>query len=151
MYASFGSMLPSFPIHEAVVHRDHPVGAPAFDDRLDIRNLAAADRVGQRLVGKEDFVHGAASLGDFLAKQLGDHAGEAAREHHAGLVLLVGRERVDDAVDGFGRVVGVQRAENEHAHRGAAEGEANGFQFPHFTQQEDVRIMAHRAFEGGGE
>ena len=51
----------------------------------------------------------------------------------------------------FGGVVGVQRAEHEHAHRGAAERELDRFHFAHFAEQENVGVVAHRAFERGGE
>ena len=137
--------------HEAVVHRHHAVGHAALDDGADVGDLAAADGVGQGLVGEEDLVDGAAALGHALAQQLGDDAGQAAGEHHAHLVLLVGGEGVDDAVDRLGRVVGVQRAEDEHAHRGAAEGELDGLELAHFTEEQDVGVVPHRALERGGE
>ena len=96
-------------------------------------------------------MHGATAFGNAFAEQLGDNAGEAAREHHAHLVLFVGGKRVDDTVDRLRGVVGVQRAEHEHAHRRAAERELDRLHLAHFAEQQDVGVVAHRTFQGGAE
>ena len=136
---------------EALVHRDHAVGTAAFDDRTDVADLTAANGVWQRFVLNEDFMHGAATFGNAFAEELGNDAGEATGQHDAHLVLLVGGKGVDDAVDGLRCVVGVKRAEDEHAHAGAAEGEFDGFEFAHLAEEEDVRVVAHGTFERVGE
>ena len=72
-------------------------------------------------------------------------------EGGADLVLLVGRENVDDTIDGFGRARGVQRAEDKVAGRRRGEREFDRFQVAHFTDENDVRIFTQRAAQGGGE
>lgn len=67
------------PGHQAVVHRDHAVRLAALDDRPDVRDLAAADRVGQRFMGEQNLMHRAAAVRNPLAEELGYHAGETAR------------------------------------------------------------------------
>jgi hypothetical protein len=96
-------------------------------------------------------MHGDAALRHLLAEELGDDTGQTAGEHDAHLVLLLGGKGVDDAVDGLGRVVGVERAEDEHAHRGAGEGELDGLHLAHLAEEEDVGVVAHGALERGAE
>ena len=91
---------------------------------------------------------GAATLGNAFAEELGDDAGETAAEHNANLVLFLGGKGVDNAVDGLRGVVGVECAEDEHAHRSAAEGEFDGLHLAHFAEENDVGVVAHRAFQG---
>ena len=51
----------------------------------------------------------------------------------------------------FGRVVRVERAEDEHAHRGAAERELDRLELAHLADEQDVRVVAHRALQRRGE
>ena len=52
-------------------------------------------------------------------------------------------EDVDHAVDRLARVVGVQRAEDEHAGFRRGERQRDGFQVAHFADEHDVGILAH--------
>ena len=69
----------------------------------------------------------------------------------AHLILLAGGEHVDDAVHRLGGAGGVQRAENEVARGGGGQGEFDGFEVAHFPDEDDVRVLAQRAAQGGGE
>ena len=93
-----------------------PCVAAGADDRVDHRGVALADRAAQARRADQDLVRADAAA--FLAphQDLRDHRGERIGERAARLILLVAREAVDDAVDGLGRAVRVQRAEHEHAH-----------------------------------
>ena len=55
-------------------------------------------------------------------KRLRQHRDQVAGQLHANLFLLIGRERVDDAVDRRGRAGGVQRAEHQVAGFGGGDG-----------------------------
>lgn len=136
--------------HQAVVHRGHAFGGTALDDRTDVGDATALDCIGQGLVLEKNFVDGAAAFGFAFAEELGDDTGEASCKHDAHLVLLLGGEGIDDAVDGLGCVVRVERAEDEHTHRGATERELDGFQFAHLAEQKDVGVVPHRALKCGG-
>ena len=46
---------------------------------------------------------------------------------------------------------GVQRAEHEMPRGGGGQGEFDGLQIAHFTDEDDVRVFAQRAAQGGGE
>lgn len=81
--------------------------------RVDLVNLVLADEVTYRGVGHEDFErHAAASAVGAGDERLAEYAFEDERELRAYLRLLRGREHVDDAVDGRGGGVRVQRRES---------------------------------------
>ena len=60
----------------------------------------------------------------------------------ANLCLLIGREHVDNTVNGFGGALRVQGSENKVTGGCGFQGQSDGFQIPHFTDQDDVRIFA---------
>ena len=121
-------------IHQAPVHRGHSDILPALDDGANIRDRATADRIGQGLMLEQNLMHGDAPFGLALTKQLRHHPGQTSGEHHAHLILLISRKRVNDAVDGLRRIIGVERAKNQHAHGGTTEREFDGLELSHFSQ-----------------
>ena len=78
--------------------------------------LALADQVADR-GGRDEDLAGGDAAGAVGGRQqlLGDDALQRDRELHADLLLLLGREDVDDAVDRLRRVLGVERREDEVA------------------------------------
>ena len=76
---------------------------------------------------------------------LRDRGLEHARELVADLILLVRRERRDDAVDGFRRVERVQRREHEVAGLGGDERRLDRLGVAHFADEDDVGVLAQRA------
>jgi hypothetical protein len=64
---------------------------------------------------------------------------------------MVRREDGDDAVDGLGRVEGVQRREDEVAGLGREQRGLDGLVVAHFADQDDVRILTHRRAQGARE
>ena len=84
------------------------------------------------------------------AKQLRNDRLDRFREHSPDLRLFVGGKRVNDTVNGFGRIIGMKGGENQHSHGGASKSQANGFQITHFTDQNDVRVGTHRAAQRAG-
>ena len=63
-------------------------------------------------------------------------------EHEADLLLLVGREEVDDAVDRLGRVDRVQRREDEVADLGRGQRRRDGLVVAHLADEDDVGVLA---------
>ena len=82
-----------------------------------------------------------------LEEELSEDAAERVGQHGAGLRLLVGREDVDHAVDGFAGVIGVQGAEDEQAGLGCGQGERDGLEVAHFADEDDVAILAQGGFQ----
>src|SRR5205823_4709832 len=84
-------------------------------------------------------------------------AADAARQPLRGDELHRGgyQERLDahvhQAVDGRGRVVGVQRGEHEVAGEGRLDGDLRGLEVADLADQDDVRILPQERTKGGGE
>ena len=99
------------------VHRLHADAGAGLHHRVDLVGLALADQVAHgrawaRAPRQATQRPEPSAVGQQL---LGHDALQGDRELHADLVLLVGREDVDDAVDRLRRVLRVQRGEDEVA------------------------------------
>jgi hypothetical protein len=82
---------------------------------------------------------------------LRDHRLQDARELDAHLLLLVGREHRDDAVDRLGGVERVQRAHHEMAGLGRRERRLDRLEVAHLTDEDHVGILAQRRAQRVGE
>ena len=117
------------------------------------------------LVGVEDHVAHAAGHAQDLADRdaaavgaghepLGDDALDRAGDHAARLLVLVGREEVEHAVDRLGRVDRVDRREHEVAGLGGGQRRLHGLLVAHLADQDHVGVLAQDAaqgaLEGGG-
>ena len=76
---------------------------------------------------------------------------ERDRELHADLLLLLGRELVDDAVHRARRARGVQRAEHEVARLGGGDRGGDRLEVAHLAEQDHVGVLAQRAADRLGE
>ncbi len=85
------------------------------------------------------------------SKALAHDAFQHQRQLRPNLGLLVGRKHVNDAVDGRGRRVGVQRAEGQVAGFGDAQRGFDGFQIAHFADQHHVRVFTESGAQRVGE
>ena len=89
----------------------------------------------------------------FGYESLCDHGAETRRELDPDLLLPEGGEDVDDSVDGLRGIVGVQGREDEVTGLGQGQGELDGLEVTHLTDQQDVRVLAEsraqRTLEGG--
>ena len=72
----------------------------------------------------------------------GDDGLQDARELQADLLLLVGREDGDDAVDGLGGVQGVEGREHQVAGLGRGDGGLDRLVVAHLTDQDHVGVLA---------
>ena len=65
--------------------------------------------------------------------------------------MLLGREEVDDAIDGGGRRGGVQRAEDEVAGVGGLQGQGDGLEVAQLAHEDDVGVLAQGGLERAAE
>ena len=138
-------------VPDGIVHELHPFVFAGDDDVLEFLGSAFADDGTGRGVDDEDFVHCDASAPVCLFHQeLRDDSAKGVGEHGTDLGLLVGGEDVDETIDGFAGVVGVEGSEDEEACFCCGEGELDGFEVTHFADEDDVSIFAKGGFEADG-
>ena len=82
---------------------------------------------------------------------LGDDPLERDRELHPDLVLLLGREDVDDPVDRLGGRLGVQGREHEVAGLRRGQRGRDRLQVAHLADQDHVGVLAQGRLERPGE
>ena len=82
---------------------------------------------------------------------MGDDADDNGRELIPDLLLLVGRERPDDPVDGLTRVQGMERREDQVARLRGVERHRHRLGVAHLADENDVRVLAEGGAERGGE
>lgn len=111
-----------------------------------------ADGALDAWVDGEDFGgHDAAGGVGSGEETLGDDAEESAGELGDDLGLLLGREDVDDAVEGSGGAAGVEGGDDEVAGFCGGEGGGDAVLVAHFGDDEDVDVLAEGGAESGGE
>ena len=94
---------------------------------------------------------GAAAARRCRDQLLAQHALECEGELRPDLLLLSGREHINDTVDGLDGVARVQGAEREVARLGNRESRLDGLHVTHLTNKYDVRILTQRAAQRRGE
>ena len=121
-------------------------------DRVDLLDLALADQVPDGVVREQDLERGDAALAVGGRQQrLRDDALERAGDLHADLLLLLGREDVDDAVDRRRRALRVQRAEDEVAGLGGGQRGRDRLEVAHLADEDHVGVLAERGAQRVGE
>ena len=137
---------------QGLVHGLHPVAAAGLHGAVDLVGLAFPDQVADRRGGDEHLGgHRPTPSADAGQQLLAHHALEGGGQLDPDLLLLVGREHVDDAVDRLGRVLGVEGAEDEVAGLGRGERGRDGLEVADLADQDDVGVLAQHVLEGGGE
>ena len=152
MKASCGETIPCWSNAQIrVVHELHPLPFSAHDHVLQFLRRAFANDGGHGGARDQDFVdRDAAGSVRSLEQELREDAAQRIGQHRAGLRLLVRGKDVDHAVDGFARVVRVQRSEDEQAGLGRGERERDGLEVAHFADQHDVAIFAQGGLQADG-
>ena len=94
--------------------------------------------------GREQDLAGGDATASGCARQqhLGDDALEDGGKLGAHQSLLRWGEDVDDAVDGLRGIAGVDGGKDEMPRLARGQGELNGLQVPHFTDEDDVGVFA---------
>ena len=141
--------------HEAaqvLVERVHADAGSGLHRRVDLRDLALADHVRDRGRVDEHFGRDRAAVGLRERHQrLADDALQRVAELGADLVLLVGGEHVDDAVDALRRALRVQRRQHEVAGLGRRQGGADRLGVAQFADEDDVGVLTQHAAQRLGE
>ena len=88
---------------------------------------------------------------DPLEQILRDYAFERFGQGGPDLVLLIGRENVDDSVDCLRSARGVEGSENQMSRCRCGQGQFDRLEITHFTDEENVRIFAQGTAQGGCE
>src|SRR5439155_11997054 len=141
-------------LEQTLVEGLHAVlGLTLRDERRDLRRaLGFPDAVLDGASADEDLDgRDAAFAADLRDETLRDDADDDGRELVADLLLLVRRERTNDAVDGLAGVQGVERREHQVARLRGMERDRHRLRVAHFTDEDHVRVLAERGAERGGE
>ena len=137
-------------LHDRVVQRLIAEFLADLNHAGNLMRLAFAHKVGYGRGEHQNLHRGhAAFLVNAPEQALGHDAFEGFRERGANLVLLLRGKDVDHAVHGFGGALGVQRAEHQVAGAGRGQGQFYRLQVAHFAHQDDVRVFAQGAAQGG--
>ena len=136
-------------LDEVAVEGLHAPLAAGLDVGGDAEGLVVAYEGADGGGGDHD-LEGGDAAGAVLAghEGLGDDGDEGGGELGPDLLLLVGGEGVDDAVDGAGGAGGVEGGEDEVAGFGGGDGRLHGLEVAHFADEDDVRVLAEGAAEG---
>src|SRR5580692_815272 len=149
-----GDEVTGIQIEERLIEGLHAVLAGASRD--GVANHAGLVRVDDAIAnvtgGDHDFDRGdaAAAIG-FAHQALADHGFQRAGQLQTNLFLFGRRKDSDDALNGFGRVQGVQGGQNQMAGFGCENRGGNGFEVAHFADQNDVGILTQGSAQRGGE
>ena len=112
--------------------------------------LAFAHQVRDGSGEDEDFQRSAAALlVNALEEILSHDTPERLRQRRANLVLLLGREHVDDAVHCLRGALCVQRAKDKMPSACRSDGQLDRFKIAQFSNEDDVWIFAQRPFKWG--
>src|SRR3954468_7775972 len=134
-------------VEEGLVEILHAVVAGVGDGGAEFFEAVFFDHFANRAGVDEDFQGGDDAAADFRNHALADDRLKGGRELFADLFAFVGFEEFEHAGHGLAGVGGVDGREDEVTGVGATHGggEANGV--AHFTDHDDVRILAQNVFE----
>ena len=144
---SLGIKLP-----QEVVEQLHAELAAGLNGRVDLEALRLADQVADRRGDDHELVGGDHALFVHALEQLlREHRDQGRGQLGPHLLLLVGGEGVDQAVNRSRCGVGVQGAEHQVAGFGRGDGRLDGFQVTHLAHQDAVGVLPQGATQGLGE
>ena len=111
--------------------------------RINLVNLILPNEVPNGRVWNQNLHRHDAALPIRSGQQrLAQDALQNHRELGANLGLLIRREDIDNAGNGGGSGIGMQRREGKMPRLGYPERRLDGFEIPHFADQHNVRILA---------
>src|SRR3954447_10882265 len=137
---------------QVLVERVHAVLRAGLHRGVDLVRLSLADEVADGGSRRHDLRgHDTALAVGRLAQRLADDPLDRAGQLHPYLLLLLGGEDVDDAVDGLCGVLRVQGREHQVTGLCRGERDADGLQVAELTDQDDVGILTQGVLERAGE
>ena len=137
---------------EVLVERVHAELRARLHRRVDLRDLTLADHVGDRR-GVDEHLGGDRAAVRLRERQqrLADDALQRVAQLGADLVLLVGGEHVDDAVDALRGALRVQGREHEVAGLGGRQGGRDRLGVAQLADEDHIGVLAQHATQGLGE
>ena len=133
-----------------VVQGVHPLAPSALDHVDEIVRLAFANQVADGGIADQDLGRrNAARLVRAGQQNLRDDSRERLREHGAYPWLLRRVKHVDDAIDGVGRAVGMERCEHESTDLRRGQSQADGLEVAHLAHQNNIRIFPQGRDDAG--
>src|SRR5882724_2954285 len=130
-------------IRQRLLHRLHAAARVRLHHRIDLLDFALADEVADGVVRQQDLERRNASLSVGRRKQsLGDDALQRAGDLNPDLLLLLGREDVDDSVDRRGRALRMQRSEDEVTGLRSGERGRDRLEVAHLAHEDHVGVLA---------
>src|SRR5437667_4619484 len=135
---------------QGLIERLHPVVVAVGDDLVDLGGpVGVQDPVGDAAVVDHDLDGGDPAAAGPGNQPHADDSTEHAGQRDPDLVLLVGREEVDDAVHRLHRVGGVEGRQHEVTGLAGSESGPYRLGVTHLTDQDDVGVLADdRAHRG---
>jgi len=132
-------------IGKRLLHRHHPPAGAGLHVRVDLLDLRLADQVADRVVGDQDLERGHAPLAvEGRHERLGDDSLQRARDLRPDLLLLLGWEDVDHAVDRRGCTLRVEGAEDEVPGLGGRQRGRDRLEVAHLAEEDHVGVLAKR-------
>ena len=113
--------------------------------------FAQADGFLGAQVGAHDFEQGVAAAADLGDQPLADDPAQRIGQPGADLLLLLGFEHAEDAVDGLAGVDRVQRAQHQVAGLRGAQGDLDRLAVAHFADENDFGRLAQGGAQAVGE
>ncbi len=113
--------------------------------------LSFPNQMADRRCSYHDLQRGHPASSHFLAQRLSNDGLDGLCQLGADLGLLSGRKNVNDAVNSLGSAGGVQCSKDQMACLSSRDGQLDGLQIAHFTDQNKVRILTECAAQRVGE
>ena len=101
-----------------------------------------ADEIGNGIGIQEKLVCRHETAGYARNEALRKDPNERIGKLYAYLILLPSGESVDDAVDGLGRIVRMERGKHEMSGLGRSHRSGNGLRRAHFADHDDIDIFS---------
>lgn len=137
---------------EVIVDGVHAFLPSDFHEADDLFDFPVPNAGAECVVHAEDFGGEDATLSiDGGEESLGDDCFEDVAELGDDLLLLVGREDIDETVDALRGIDGVEGGEDEVSGFGGGEGDLDAFQIAEFADHDDVGVLAKGLAEGAVE
>lgn len=134
-----------------LLHSPHPDVGTGLDEGFYLVRFAFLDAVPNRRVGEKYLGGDRSAAVRSWYELLGTDAHKNRGELDTHLLLLVGREDVDDSVDGLRRILSMERGKNEVSCFRCRDGGRDRFEVAHFADENDVGILAEHPLERLGE
>ncbi len=138
--------------HDGIIKGLHTVLFTGLQHGGNLKGLGIADEISNRWRGDQNFKCSAPAFAITAFKQgLRHDRLQGIGQGRSDLLLLLIGEHIDHAIDRFVSALRVHRTEYEMPGRGRFDREADGFQIPQFSNENDIGVFPQGRAQGGGE